>query len=131
MTRNPEYITPETTLQEAAKRMRDLDVGLLPVGDGSKVKGMLTDRDITVRATARAWDPKSGVAGEVMTPEVVYAYEDQELEEAIQIMEDNKIRRLIILDRDRNMAGIVALADLAVLTEEADQKAEVLEAVSR
>ena len=78
MTTEPTYIGPNETLQEAARRLRDLDVGMLPVGDGIKLKGMLTDRDITVRVIAEGIDPKTLRVSDVMTPEVIYAYDDQD-----------------------------------------------------
>lgn len=131
MTKDPVYIKPDTTLQEAASKMRELDVGLLPVGDGVKLRGMLTDRDITIRAAAEGLDPKSTRVEDVMTKEVLYAFEDQDIEDAVHSMEEKQVRRLIILDRDKNMTGIVALADLATRTSDEHEKAEVLEGVSK
>lgn len=130
MTPNPEYIQPETTVVEAAKKMKEMDVGLLPVGDGKRLKGMLTDRDLVIRVTAENLDASSTPVSDVMTPDIIYAYQDQEVKEAVEIMEKERIRRLIILDHDKNMTGIVALADLATRTPDKGPATHALEAVS-
>lgn len=131
MTKEPKYISPDDSLQEAACQLRDMDVGMIPIGDGVKLKGMLTDRDITVRVIAEGVDPQTVSVSDVMTPEVIYAYEDQDVEEAARIMEEQQIRRLIILNRDKDMVGIVALADLANRTKDPKVESEALEGVSK
>lgn len=130
MTKDPDYIAPDESLQEAARRLRDLDVGMLPVGDGVKLKGMLTDRDITVRVIAEGIDPTSVEVSDVMTPDVIYIFEDQLVEEAAKLMEDKQIRRLIVLNHDKDMVGIVALADLANRARDSKVESEALEGVS-
>lgn len=131
MTKEPKYIAPDESLQEAARQLRDMDVGMIPIGDGVKLKGMLTDRDITVRVIAEGVDPQTVSVSDVMTPEVIYAYEDQDVEEAARIMEEQQIRRLIILNRDKDMVGIVALADLANKAKDPAVESEALEGVSK
>ncbi len=79
--------------------MRDLDVGMIPVGDGVKLKGIITDRDIVVRSTAEGKDPKEAEASSAMTPDILYLFEDQELDDAVQTMKDKQVRRIIILNR--------------------------------
>lgn len=113
MTRDVEVIHPDATVEEAAERMEALNIGPLPVCDGQRLVGMITDRDITVRAVAAGVGPEAKVR-DVMTPEVAYAFEDQDVREAQQLMQDQQIRRLPILDRDKRLVGIVALGDLAV-----------------
>ena len=130
MTKNPEYLAPDTTVAEAARKMGELDVGLLPVGDGTRLNGMLTDRDIALRVTAQGHDPDKTTVSEVMTPEIVYVFEDQDIEEAVKTMESHQIRRLIVLDRDKQMTGIVALGDLATRAESAKPAASALAGVS-
>lgn len=130
MTREVEVIHPDATIQEAAEKMKSLDVGSLPVCDGERLQGMVTDRDITIRATAQGRDPKTRVR-DAMTEEVFYAFDDQPIEEAAQIMEKAQIRRLPIINRDKRLVGIVSLADLAVDTGEEELKAQVLEQVSQ
>ncbi|MFP4352330.1 MAG: CBS domain-containing protein [Puniceicoccaceae bacterium] len=131
MTKEPKYIGINQSLQEAARMLRDLDVGMIPVGDGVKLKGMLTDRDIVVRVIAEGIDPKNISIPEVMTPEVIYTYEDEDVEEAARIMEEKQIRRLIVLNRDKDMVGIVATADLANRGRDPEVESQVLEGVSR
>ncbi len=114
MTRNVEKVAPGDTLQTAARKMRDLDVGPLPVCDGDRLAGMVTDRDITVRATAEGLDPTACTVGQVMTPDVVYVFEDQDVKDAADAMAAHQIRRLLVLDAESKLVGIVAMADLAV-----------------
>ena len=131
MTRNVEIISPETTLREAAQKMRDLDVGSLPVCDGERLKGMLTDRDITIRATAEGRNPDTTQAIDVMTAAIFYCYEDQDVAEAAQVMEKKQIRRLPIVDRNKKLVGIVSLGDLAVDTGKERLAGEALTEISR
>lgn len=118
MTEEVEVIAPETLVEEAAKRMRALDVGALPVCDGERLVGVLTDRDLTIRAVAEGRNPKTTKVREAMTPEVAYCFEDQEAEEAEKIMEKNQIRRLPVLDRNKRLVGIVSLGDFAIKDNE-------------
>jgi CBS domain-containing protein len=110
--------------------MDALKVGPLPVCDGDRLGGMLTDRDITVRATAAGLDPKTTRVRDVMTDEVLYCFEDQNTDEAARIMAEQQIRRLVILNRDKRLVGIVSLGDVAVQTGDDRLSGEVLERVS-
>ena len=130
MTRDVEVVHPNSTIKEAAEKMQTLDVGPMPVCDGSRLVGILTDRDITVRATASGLDPGTARVAEVMTPDVVYAFEDQDHEEAARLMEQHQIRRLIVLDRDKRLVGIVSLGDLATTTSDETLSGEVVTRVS-
>ena len=118
MTVYVEAIAPKRSIQEAAEQMRSLDVGVLPVCDGDRLVGILTDRDLAVRAVADGRDPKSTPIEEIMTRQVVYCFEDQDIEEAERVMEKNQIRRLPVLHRDKRIVGIVSLGDLAVKNDE-------------
>jgi CBS domain-containing protein len=118
-------------LQEAAKMMKSLDVGSLPVCDGNRLLGMLTDRDITIRATAEGRDPTTTTVRETMTEKILYCYEDQDVREAAQIMEERQIRRLPILNRDKRLVGIVSLGDLAVDSGQEQIAGEALTEISR
>ncbi|TMQ71295.1 MAG: CBS domain-containing protein [Candidatus Eisenbacteria bacterium] len=132
MTRGVECVHPDTMLQEVARKMRDLDVGTIPVcGNEDRLVGILTDRDITIRSVSLGMDPKSTRVDQVMTPAVVFCYEDQPIEEAARLMEDRQIRRLPVLDHDRRLTGILSLGDLAVSgPDERQLAAEALEAIS-
>ena len=130
MTRDVTAIQPDATLEEAAAAMALLDVGPLPVCAGERLVGMLTDRDIVVRAVATGLDPIQARVRHVMTPAVVSCFEDEDVREAARLMEEHKIRRLVVLDRDEQLVGIVSLGDLAVGTHDEQLVGEVVEVVS-
>ena len=93
-------------------------MGVLPVCNGDRLVGMLTDRDVTIRVVADGRDPKTTTVEQAMTRQVVYCFEDQDIEEAERVMEKHQIRRLPVLDRDKRIVGIVSLGDLAVKNDE-------------
>ena len=130
MTADPVVLSPEATLTEAARRMRDLDSGVMPVGERDRLVGMLTDRDITVRATAEGKDPNTTPVREAMTPDVVSCFEDDDIGLAARKMEEHQIRRLIVLNRDKRLVGIASLGDIAVHAANDRLAGEVTEAVS-
>src|SRR5207237_834963 len=131
MTQGVQCVRPGDSIAAAAQKMHDLDVGALPVcGDDDRLKGMLTDRDITVRATAGCCDPGGTRVQDVMTPNLIYVFEDQEVAEAAQLMKENQVRRLVVLNRDKRLVGIVSLGDLAVRTGDEGLSGEALEQVS-
>jgi CBS domain-containing protein len=130
MTRGVTVVPPEATVQDAALKMKQLDIGPLPVCDGERLVGMLTDRDITVRAVAEGRDPITTPVREVMTPEVAYCFEDQDVAEARRIMAERQLRRLPVLNRNKWLVGIVALGDLAVDAGDPQQAGEALKEVS-
>jgi CBS domain-containing protein len=127
MTTDVEVVRPEETLRDAARAMADLDFGSMPVCDGRKLIGMITDRDITVRAVAEGKSVDTPV-GEVMTDEVVWCYESDSVGEVLSKMGDEQIRRIPVIDDNRNLVGIVALGDLAL--EEEEEIEEVLRDIS-
>lgn len=131
MTRDVEVLSPSDTLVEAASKMDDLNVGVVPVCDGDRIRGILTDRDIIVRAIAAGFDPNERTVSEIMTEPVIYCYEDDDIQNAGRLMEDNQIRRLVVVDRnDKKLVGIVSLGDLAVDTQDEGFAGEVLERIS-
>jgi CBS domain-containing protein len=113
MTPKVEWATPETPIKDLAVKMRDLNIGCLPVEEGDQVIGMITDRDITCRVVAEGFDPATTMARDIMSKDVAYVFEDQDLDEAAHLMEDRKIRRLPVLDRERHVTGLLALGDLS------------------
>ena len=127
MSRDVQVVCPSATLEDAAKLMERLDVGALPVCDGERLVGMITDRDITVRATAEGKDPKSTRVRDVMTPDVAYCFEDQDLEEVARKMELHGMRRMVILDGEKRLVGIISVDDLAARAQEEELAGEVLE----
>jgi len=131
MTPNAECIRPDDTLEDAAKKMRDLDIGPLPVcGDNDRLAGMITDRDIAVRAVAEGKDPRTTKVREVMSEKIIYCFEDQDVEEAARLMQERQVRRLVVLNRDKRMVGIVSLGDLATETGDRTKAGEVLQDIS-
>jgi CBS domain-containing protein len=131
MTADVEVIAPGDTLEHAARRMEVLDVGPLPVCEGKRVVGMLTDRDITVRATAAGCDPRTTLVSDTMSQEVIGCFEDQDVGEAARLMKEQRVRRLLVLNRRGELVGIVSLGDLATEAGDRGQPGEVLEEVSR
>ncbi len=113
METNVDITSPTATAREAAVRMRDDNVGALPVGENDRLVGMVTDRDIAVRGVAEGKDPDQCTVREVMSEGVYYCFEDDDADRAAQVMAEHKVRRLPILNRDKRLVGIVALADLA------------------
>jgi len=123
-------ISPDATIQEAAREMRDGDFGLTPVvtPDG-QLLGVITDRDIAVRAVAEGKSPSTPVK-EVMSPGVISAYTDDRVEDAARVMSEHQIRRLPIVDRNHRLVGIVSLGDFAVESSDIGPVVEALEDIS-
>ncbi len=130
MTRDVESTTPDATLQVAADQMRARSVGALPVCYGGRLVGIITDRNIVVRATAAGRDPALTQVRDAMTPHVVTCFEDQSIEEAAALMEAHKVRRLPVLTRQEQLVGIVTLDDLAARAGADRIAGAVLEAVA-
>jgi CBS domain-containing protein len=113
MTSEVQLCTPADTLKDAAQAMAALAVGLLPVTDNDRLVGMISDRDIAIRGIGMGRGPEARV-GDVMTAEVRYCYDDQNLDEVSAIMGDIQVRRLPVLNRDKRLVGIIALGDIAL-----------------
>jgi CBS domain-containing protein len=113
MSRDVQVIQPQESLRRAAQQMQELEVGALPVCDGDRLLGMLTDRDITVRGVAAGLDPDSACVSDVMSPDIEFCTADQDTEEVMRVMGDRQVRRLPVIDQDKHLIGIVSLGDLA------------------
>jgi len=131
MTPQVQVVSPDLSVEQAAEMMSKLDVGVLPVSDGQKLMGMLTDRDIVLRVLGRKQDPKNTKIGETMTRDVTYCFEDQDIQEAAMLMVEKRIRRLVVLTAEKNLVGIVSLGDLVVHSGNTTLGGEVLEFVSQ
>ncbi len=112
MTRDVEAASPNDSILSVAQTMARLDVGVLPVCEGRQIQGMVTDRDITVRAVAQGISPDSPIS-QVMTGDLEYLYADDDLDRAADKMADSQIRRLPVIDQEQRLVGIVSLGDLA------------------
>jgi CBS domain-containing protein len=130
MTRDVEVMQPDDSLQSAAKKMRDRNIGFLPVCDGETLIGVLSDRDITIRALAEGMDVSIMLGRDLMTTPAISVFDDQEVEEAAKIMEENQIRRLVVVGREeKRLVGVISLGDLA-RNQTADLSGQVLQKVS-
>ena len=113
MTFGVETISPAATLEQAAKKMKEHNVGILPVVEDEELLGVVTDRDIVLRAVSERLRPEMTRVRDVMTPEAICCYEDQSITEVSLVMEKHLVHRLIVLDRNEKLVGIVSLSDLA------------------
>jgi CBS domain-containing protein len=131
MTTDVEIVNADDSLQIAAQKMRDRDVGFLPVLDNGRLAGVITDRDIAIRAIAAGLDPVRTKVRNLATTDVIWGYHDQDDDKAARLMEDYQIRRLVILHPESQaIVGVISLGDLARNTKVQDKAAEVLEKVS-
>src|SRR5207237_9752530 len=129
MTRDVRVASPDETIRQAAKTMASLDAGVLPVGENDHLIGMITDRDIAIRGIAQGKGPKAKVR-DVMTEDVKYCFDDQDVEEVTRNMADIQVRRLPVLNRDKRLVGILSLCDIAT-SPEAIEAAEALSGISQ
>ncbi|MET0681312.1 MAG: CBS domain-containing protein [Burkholderiales bacterium] len=112
MTRDVRVANPEQSIREAAKMMAELDAGVLPVGAGDRLVGMITDRDIAIRGVAKGKAPDTPIR-DVMTDDVKYCFDDEEVDDVARNMADIQVRRLPVVNREKRLVGIIAIADLA------------------
>lgn len=115
MTRRAETIGPDETLQSAARKMRSLSIGALPVCERDRLVGVITDRDVVVRAVAEGRDPARTRVRSAMTPQVVYCFEDDSLDTAAHLMQERSLRRLMVLDARKRLTGMFTADDLALV----------------
>jgi predicted transcriptional regulator len=128
MTGSVAVVQRDATLQAAAKLMRDMDVGALPVVDGKALAGMLTDRDIAIRGVAEGMIPQESLVSDVMTEEVRWCRDSDSIADVMAQMGDAQVRRLAVLDANDEIAGIVALGDIA--TRQSSHTDETLREIS-
>ena len=132
MTRNVVSVGPKSSVMEAARQMKKIDVGALPVcGDSDRLEGMITDRDIVLRGVADHRDLHEVRVADIMTPQIEYCVEDQPVEDAARLMREKQIRRLVVLDRNHQLVGIVSMGDLAVEMIDETLVGETIEAISQ
>lgn len=122
MSRDVRIANPAQSIREAARLMAELDAGVLPVGDNDRLVGMITDRDIAIRAVAAGKNPDTPVR-DVMSAEVKYCYEDEDLDHVAKNMADIQVRRLPVVNREKRLVGIISLGDLAQSEKKAATKA--------
>ena len=130
MTRQVRTVTPSSSIREAARAMAELDVGALPVSEGDRLVGMVTDRDLVLRGIAQGYTPENTRLDGLITRQVQCCHEDDAVDEVLQQMRDAGIRRMPVLDRDERLVGILTLGDVAAKTE-SPQAGEALAEISQ
>ncbi len=128
MTRDVRVANPDQTIRDVARTMAELDTGVMPVGENDRLVGMITDRDIAIRGVAEGKSPDAPVR-EVMTPEVRYCFEDEDVTDVARTMSEQQVRRLPVLNRDKRLVGIISLGDVAVM-ESPDAAAAAISGIS-
>ena len=113
MTDDVKIASPNQSIRDAARLMAQIDTGVLPVGENDRLVGMITDRDITIRAVGADKGPRTPIR-DIMSKEVMYCFEDDDLDEVVQNMADIKLRRLPVLNREKRLVGILSLGDIAL-----------------
>lgn len=129
MTKNVRIADPDQSIRDAAQMMGSLDAGVLPVGENDRLLGMITDRDIAIRGIAEGKGPETKIR-EVMSKEVKYCFEDEDIDHVLHNMGDLQVRRLPVLNRDKRLVGIISLGDLAA-NGEAARTGEALGSISK
>ena len=130
MTADVSYVRPDTPILEVARKMRDADIGSLPVVDDERLIGMVTDRDIVVRVIAEGAEIATATARGAMSPGILYCYDDDTVEQVLENMGDQQIRRLPVVNRDKRLVGVVSLGDLS-LTGKRKAAGEALQEISQ
>jgi len=130
MSRDVKVVSPDMSIRDAAKQMRDGDFGMMPVGEDDRMIGTISDRDIAIRAVAEGKDTTTKVR-DVMSEGIAWAYEDDSVEHAAKIMSERQVRRLPVVNREKRLVGIVALGDFAVESSEIKPAGQALCAISR
>ena len=123
------WVEPDVSVAEVAKKMRNEDIGAVPVGEHDRLIGMVTDRDITCRGTAEGASPKELTARDVMSKGIIFCRDEEDVDDALRIMEHKKIRRLPVLNEDKRMVGMLSLGDVSSKVSES-LSGEVMRAVS-
>jgi CBS domain-containing protein len=130
MTRETKYVTPQSTIQEAAKLMTAEDIGFLPVGENDRLVGSITDRDIVIRTLSNGRDTKTTTVKDIMTPKCLYCYDSDTVEEAANNMSTNKVRRLAVLNENKRLVGVVTIGDLWTKSSTEDA-AKILKTITK
>lgn len=130
MSRDVKVISPDMTIGDAAKKMRDGDFGMMPVGEDDRMIGTISDRDIAIRAVAEGKEGGTKVR-DVMSEGIVWVYEDDSVDQVATIMSKHQVRRLPVINRDKRLVGIVALGDFAVESSEIQPAAKALAEISK
>ncbi len=130
MSKKPECLSPNATLQAAAEKMRAHDYGFIPIGEKDRLIGVVTDRDIVIRAVAQGKDSDKTKLKDVMTKGIYYCFENDSIETVVQMMEKLQIRRLVVLNEAKRMTGVISLGDIVTKCKNSKLSGELADAVS-
>lgn len=130
MTANPKLCKPDTSLKDVACMMRDNDTGFIPVCDGDRITGVITDRDMVVRSLCQGVDTAKATVRDCMSTDICWIQQDQDIKDAIAVMEERKIRRMLVMDQQKRLVGVFSLGDLAEAKGIRNLAEEVLSKVS-
>ena len=133
MTPNPEYVLPSDPVMKAAQLMKSEDVGPIPIvddKDGKRLAGIVTDRDLAIKVVAEARDPRTTLVKDVMTDDVVTCKENEDVNQALKLMQENQVRRIPVVDQSDHLLGIIAQADVATRLGQAQTTGKVVEDIS-
>lgn len=130
MTKNPKILTPNSSVAEVVKEMQKLDCGFMPIAENGKILGVVTDRDITLRTISAGKDPTKTSVKEIMTTKTFSVSEDQKVDEAAKKMREQQIRRLVVLDKNNKITGVLSLGDIATRCKDHKIDSGIIEAVS-
>lgn len=131
MSKSPQFLSPTATLAEAARLMAELDSGFLPVGENDRLVGALTDRDIIIRVLAKNKDINKTLIKDAMSQGIHFCFETDDLRKAATQMEELQIRRLVVLNKDKRMVGIISLGDIATRSKDRELCGEITDAISQ
>lgn len=129
MHKDANWCDPEKPISEVAKLMKDEDIGSVPIGENDRLIGMVTDRDLTIRAVAEGRDPKKTKARDIMSKGIIYCTENQNIEDAVHLMEEKKLRRLPVINDNKRLVGMLSLGDISHAAGQS-LSGELLQAVS-
>ncbi len=130
MSRNPEILSPEMTLQEAAEKMKKQDFGFMPIGENDRLIGAVTDRDIVIRGVASGKDSKKVTIRDIMTDKIQYCFENDSIDKIAEMMSKLQIRRLAVLNENKRIVGIISIGDVATKSNDNNLSGKVTAAVS-
>lgn len=130
MSKNPEILAPSATLKEVAAQMSSHNFGFIPIGENDRLIGTITDRDIVVRAVTQGKDPNKTTVRDIMSKGIQYCFETDDIEKVVKQMKDLQIRRLIVLNKDKRITGIISLGDIATKLNDERLCGELTSAVS-
>lgn len=130
MTKNPETLEPNSPIQQAAEKMKQLDCGFMPIAKNEKIVGIVTDRDITIRAVSSGKNMEELTVEEIMTPRSYHVYENDDIKTAAEKMRHHQVRRLVVLNKDKNISGIISLGDIATKCKNWKLDSGIIEDVS-